>query len=227
MKNIGQTLLRLRTEQNLSQRELAALLARDGVHVTNQAVSKWENNLTQPNTRQFLALLRALKVRDAVAVFTGTPPADPLEGFNAEGRAKVRSYIDDLAATGRYRAAASLRRLPLYRLAASAGTGQFLDQSEAELVPVGEEVPAAAEFGVRLAGDSMEPRYHDGQVVWVQRQESLRSGEIGIFLYDDCAYCKLLSLDAQGARLLSLNPAYAPIVLREDETLTVFGRVVS
>lgn len=82
--------------------------------------------------------------------------------------------------------------LPLYSLAVSAGTGQFLDSEDYDMTEVGPEVPDGANFGVRVAGDSMEPRFHDGQTVWVSQQHSLMTGEIGIFLYDGCAYLKQL-----------------------------------
>ena len=36
------------------------------------------------------------------------------------------------------------------------------------MVEVGREVPDGANFGVRVAGDSMEPQFHDGQVIWVR-----------------------------------------------------------
>ena len=51
-------------------------------------------------------------------------------------------------------------------------------------------VPAGAEFGIYVSGDSMEPRYHSGQIVWVKRCEELECGDIGIFVYDDCGYLK-------------------------------------
>lgn len=227
-QTIGQTLTRLRTQQGLSQRELAAQLCAAGVQVSNQAVSKWENDSTQPSARQFLALLRIFGVRDALSVFTGVPAEDPRDGLNRAGQEKVDCYIRDLLATGLYRdkQPAALRCLPLYDLPASAGTGQFLEQSGYETVAVGEDVPASADFGIRLAGDSMQPRFADGQTVWVHRQNTLEHGQIGIFLYDGCAYCKRLEQSSQGLRLCSLNPAYAPIVLRPGEELTVFGRVV-
>lgn len=83
-----------------------------------------------------------------------------------------------------------LRTLPLYSLAVSAGTGQFLDGEDYEMVEVGQEVPEGSNFGVRVAGDSMEPEFHDGQTVWVRQQRSLMTGDIGIFLYDGSAYLK-------------------------------------
>ena len=34
-------------------------------------------------------------------------------------------------------------------------------------------VPKGADFGVRVSGDSMEPVYHDGQIVWVEECETV------------------------------------------------------
>ena len=50
-----------------------------------------------------------------------------------------------------------LRVLPVYLQPASAGTGQWLDDDLSEEMEVDDSVPANAEFGVRLAGDSMSP----------------------------------------------------------------------
>ena len=83
-----------------------------------------------------------------------------------------------------------------------------------------------ADFGVRIAGDSMEPRFVHGQIVWVHRQETLRSGEIGVFLYNGAGYCKRFERAAGRVELVSLNPRYAPIRVAERDELRVFGRVV-
>lgn len=93
-------------------------------------------------------------------------PAGLLAGLNAEGRRRALEYIALLRESKRFAAAPevpALRSLPLYSLAVSAGTGQFLDGESYEMQPVGPEVPEEANFGVRVAGDSMEPRFHDGR----------------------------------------------------------------
>ena len=118
------------------------------------------------------------------------------------------------------------RVLPLYRLAVSAGTGEFLDGDDYEAVEVGEEVSPLADFGVRIAGDSMEPRFVNGQIVWVRRQETLRHGEIGIFLYNGAGYCKRLERAGGRLELVSLNRAYPPIRVSAGDELRVFGKVV-
>lgn len=229
MQNIGEKLAALRRRAGYSQKELAERLAVYGVRVSNQAVSKWEKGLTQPNADQFLALCRALDAENIGLEFLGRR-SGLLRDLNDAGVGKLREYADLLRASGLYslpaEARAEQRVLPLYSLAVSAGTGQFLDSDDFESIVVGAEVPDAADYGVRVAGNSMEPRYLDGQTVWVQYRRTLRSGEIGIFLYDDNAYLKQLIVDGDGVRLHSLNPEYGDIVVRSAGELRVLGKVV-
>ena len=64
-------------------------------------------------------------------------------------------------------------------------TGAFLAEGNFEMISFPESsIPDGAEFGVRVSGDSMEPVYHDGQIVWVQQCETLRTGEVGVMIYD-------------------------------------------
>lgn len=186
-KTFGETIASLRRAHGMRQQTLADALAEAGVPVSNQAVSKWENDATLPNAQQFLTLCRVLDVDDIAGTFSGGDAGGLLAGLNAEGRRRALEYIALLRESKRFAAApepAVLRSLPLYSLAVSAGTGQFLDGESYEMQPVGPEVPEEANFGVRVAGDSMEPRFHSGQTVWVHQQPTLDPGEIGVFLYD-------------------------------------------
>lgn len=227
-KTIGETLTARRRELGLSQSELAGLLADYGVTVTNQAVSKWENDVNQPGAGQFLALCAALEIEDVMGAFTGGS-AGYLNGLDYEGRKKALDYISLLRVSGLYAqktAKAAARSLPLYSLAVSAGTGQFLDSEDYELTQAGPEVPGEANFGVRVSGSSMEPRYHDGQTVWVRQQSELGHGEIGVFLYDGNAYLKQLAGEPGRPALHSLNPAYADIQVSPALPLRVLGRAL-
>ena len=228
MQNLGEKLTALRRRAGLSQKALAERLALYGVTVTNQAVSKWEKGLTQPNADQFLALCRALDAENIGAEFFGRR-GGMLRDLNDAGVRKLREYADLLRASGLYALPPeerSERVLPLYSLAVSAGTGQFLDSEDFESVIVGADVPDTADYGVRVAGNSMEPRYQDGQTVWVQYRRTLQSGEIGVFLYDGNAYLKQLIVTDAGPRLHSLNPDYSDIPIRSAVELRVLGRVV-
>lgn len=194
--SFGERLTAARKAAGLNQTQVAERLTRAGFPVRTQAVSKWETNTTQPNARQLVELCRIYHIRDVVAAFA---PAVSVHGD---------------------------RVLPLYRLAVSAGTGEFLENNGFESVEVGEDVPPLADFGVRIAGDSMEPRFVHGQIVWVKRQATLEPGEIGIFLYNGAGYCKRLERGPEGVSLVSLNPRYAPIRVGSGDELRVFGKVV-
>ena len=102
------------------------------------------------------------------------------------------------------------RTLNLYDLPVSAGTGQFLDSDCFSEMEVGDEVSPDADFGVRVSGDSMEPLYLNGQIIWVHQQETLEDGEIGIFFLDGEAYVK----------------KYAPIKVSSGSVFRTFGKVV-
>lgn len=226
--NLGEKLVRLRRRLGLSQKELAGRLDSMGVAVTNQAVSKWEKGLTQPNASQFLTLCRALEVESISMEFSGEE-GGLMRGLNAEGARRVCEYADILRASGMFsaREAVKKRVLPLYSMAVSAGTGQFLDSSDYTTAEVGEDVPESADFGVRISGNSMSPRYEDGQNVWIRSQQTLNPGETGVFLYDGCAYIKrLVSRDGR-IYLHSENPDYADIEVSEYGCLRVLGRAVT
>ena len=226
--SIGSVLEQKRKERGLLQAELAELLEQEDVQVSKHAVSKWESDKTLPNAQQFLALCRELKIYDVLGEFLGE--ADELRtGLNELGKKRLREYARLLRGSEAFRAIeqAPLRVLPLYDLAVSAGTGQFLDGENYEMMECGVEVPEGAHFGVRIAGNSMEPRYHDGQTIWVRQQRSLMSGEIGIFLYDGDAYLKKLVAEDGQVKLHSLNPAYEDIVVSSALPLRVLGKVLS
>lgn len=197
-KLFGSRLAAARKAAGLNQTQVALRLTEAGYPVRTQAVSKWETGTTLPSALQLVELCRLYRIRDVVAAF----------GREAEERRSPG------------------RVLPLYRLAVSAGTGEFLDGEDYDTVEVGEEVSPLADFGVRIAGDSMEPRFVHGQIVWVRRQETLRSGEIGIFLYNGSGYCKRLERTDHSTELVSLNPHYPPIRVRPEDELRLLGRVV-
>ena len=230
--SIGSVLSARRKALGLSQNALVARLEQEDIHVTKQAVSKWETDRVTPNAEQFLALCKILRIQDVLGEFLNQP-GDVFSGLNRLGRERVREYAALLRKSAQFRQPLQeepprpLRMLPLYELAVSAGTGQFLDGENYEMVECGVEVPEGSNFGVRVAGDSMEPRFHNGQTIWVRQQRTLMSGEIGIFLYDGEAYLKELVLADGAARLHSLNPKYRDIVVSSTLPLRVLGKVLS
>ena len=99
--------------------------------------------------------------------------------LDENGQEKAKDYMELLLQSGLYSQKNSIiyqfprRTLKLYDLPVSAGTGQFLDSDSFSEMEVGNEVSAQADFGVRVSGDSMEPLYLNGQIIWIHRQDTL------------------------------------------------------
>ena len=108
-------------------------------------------------------------------------------------------------------------------LPASAGTGVYLhsDDTEPLKVPSTPET-RKANYALRVAGDSMQPRFYDGDVVLVRTQPSVEPGEIGIFIYNGEGYIKQFG----GNRLISINPDYEDIYITDPDSFCCKGRVI-
>jgi Predicted transcriptional regulator len=237
MKDIGSILAEYRKKAGYSQKEAAELLTKEGTATKDKSIYTWEKGKSTPNPTQFLLLCKIYGITDIYSTFLEPNPDNPLSSLNDAGKEKVQDYIKLLKLSKEYRIEENKeenvielpvkRELPLYLLAASAGTGEFLDSEAHEMVVVGSEVPEKASFGIRLNGNSMEPRYMNGQIVWVYRTTELFDGDIGIFYLDGQAYCKKLHKGKGFLELLSFNPDYKPIRINEASDFKVFGRVVS
>ena len=127
---------------------------------------------------------------------------------------------------GRYagaQAKTGKRTLLLYELPVSAGSGVYLDDHKAERVSIPNNTKTLeADYALRISGNSMEPKYHNGDVLLVQNAESVEVGEAGIFLLDGNGFFKIFG----GDRLISLNPDYGPILLKDFADVQCRGRVI-
>jgi len=122
-------------------------------------------------------------------------------------------------------ASGALARRPvlLYELPVSAGNGVYLDDTKAERIQIPDnEKTESVEYAIRISGNSMEPAYRDGDILLVENCESVEVGELGIFVLDGDGFFKKFG----GDRLMSLNPAYGDILLRNFEEAVCCGRVI-
>jgi DNA polymerase V len=84
-----------------------------------------------------------------------------------------------------------------------------------------------ATFYVRVEGDSMEPRIHDGELLVVDQMVETKDGDIVIARLGCEFMVKRLHTEGDGGiRLLSENPSYAPIEITEGMDFEVWGRVM-
>jgi XRE family transcriptional regulator len=111
-----------------------------------------------------------------------------------------------------------------YDHAASAGTGQYLNDVRVEQIEL--PIDVDADFVIPIKGDSMEPDYHDGDLVFIQTSVDLNNGVIGVFNYNGEAYIKQLVIDTEQAYLHSLNPKYKDMPITPETDFRIIGEVV-
>ncbi len=115
------------------------------------------------------------------------------------------------------------KKVLLYDLPVSAGPGVYLDDTMAEEINIPDnERTSNTDFALRISGNSMEPKYHDGDILLVEDTDSVEVGELGIFILDGNGYFKKFG----GDKLISLNPEYGDILLRDYVEAVCCGRVV-
>lgn len=86
-------------------------------------------------------------------------------------------------------------------------------------------------YGLRIRGDSMQPRIEEGDVVIVRKQSTADDGQTVIAIVNgNDAVCKKLKVYKDGIALVSNNPIYPPMYFSTSDTqdipVRIIGRVV-
>ena len=86
-------------------------------------------------------------------------------------------------------------------------------------------------YGLRIRGDSMQPRIEEGDVVIVRKQSTADDGQTVIAIVNgNDAVCKKLKVYKDGIALVSNNPMYPPMYFSASDTqdipVRIIGRVV-
>ncbi len=235
--NIANNIRRFRKQSSISQKEFGKSLG-----VAPNTVSEWESGKYTPDADTLVKIcdLLGTTLTDIYGCDTGIQATQNkmVNGFEYEIIKKYR----ELGAHGKlivnfilqkeydlcmeqdcYEEEAEVFYLPLPYLPVSAGTGVYLDSDGSDIL----RVPATAKnkkanFALRVAGDSMEPEYHNNDILLVRSQPVLQPGELGIFLLNGEGYFKKLSK----GKLVSLNPAYPDIVIKDDDDIRCMGKVI-
>jgi len=87
----------------------------------------------------------------------------------------------------------------------------------------------SCDFALRVKGDSMVgARIHDGDIVFIRRQEDVADGQIAAVIVDGEATLKRVYHVKNGLQLLSENPKYPPMMftLEECGCIRILGRAV-
>ena len=111
----------------------------------------------------------------------------------------------------------------------SAGTG-LMNFDDIETIPYLVETPPPVQYDYawQVSGDSMEPLFQDGEIIYTKKIEAgqITDGQVIVTLIDDDLYVKKASLKTGQLVLQSLNKKYKDILVDEDSFVQIVGRVV-
>ncbi|MCD0938910.1 helix-turn-helix domain-containing protein, partial [Staphylococcus aureus] len=87
---------------------------------------------------------------------------------------------------------------------ASAGIGERLYNEPISKEFVRGYVPAH-DIALKVNGDSMEPLFKNGQIIFIEKSHTIKDGQIGVFIINGDAYVKKVYVEDNRLTLVSLN----------------------
>lgn len=203
---VGERIKDLREKLGISQVDFA-----DKINVSKQTLYKYENNI--------ITNIPSDKI-EAVANIGNLSPAY-LMGWD--------SNVGPVMCGTKHKQPGVTINV-LGRVAAGTPIEAIEDIIETEEIT--QELASTGEFfGLRIHGDSMEPKMSEGDVVIVKQQEDAESGDVVIVTINGTdATCKRLRKYRDGIELVSTNPNYNPMFFSNEEIenkpIRVIGKVV-
>lgn len=229
--SLGERIRKARDAKGLKQSELAEMIEVKSAGV----ISNWEKDINKPDADKIIKLCEVLGISASYLLdYYGNTISVSIEEqehikkyrtLDPYGQKAVTSVLDIEFERCTYIPEPNreeLIEISINYAPVSAGFGDELEdyeQWEKASVPLTPE-SRKADFILVVDGDSMEPKFHNGDYILVRKQPAVDIGQIGIFGVDGKGYIKKYG----GDKLISLNKKYPDIPLNEDSRC--FGLVL-
>lgn len=220
-----------RESLRMEQKELARALG-----ITANAISNWETGRARPDVYLIPEICRTLHI-SLYELFDMDDPLNITAGeqimlrdfrmLTQGHQYSVRRLIESLTNVEISEKSPDLCPILKINRALAAGIGdpsEFEDNAETVYVYYSPEV-SCADFIFKVNGDSMEPEYHSGDEVLVQRLSNtceMGYGDIGAFIVGNEMYIKKYEEDG----LHSLNAKYSVMHFEDTDSVYLIGKVI-
>ena len=233
MHVFGDVIRKYRTQAKYNQRDLAQLMG-----VNQNTICNWENDKNQPDAQALrrLCVLLDIPLYEFFGIEDKHSSISEREktllnlyrSLDVHGKEDLDTFVEAMSGNVHKRklrmALERMNSVADFGRAAAAGDGtDWDDHPETEhCILFDSHAVSAADEIITVCGQSMEPKFHDGDRVLVQYCSDLSYGDIGIFYVPGMGgVIKQVAHD----RLHSLNPEFDDIFPYEDGA-KIIGRVL-
>lgn len=236
---VGQRIRLYREKKGMEQKALA-----EKIGVIANAVSNWENGRSRPDLALLPKICTVLNVTLDELFGMPSSAAEPKPAItmkkagdellltkyrrlNKGHRSVVDSMLDKLAEAEDYEVYERIIGTTEFtkQLAAGFDPGCEFDDEGETILLYKDMVNSLTDCIFTVSGDSMEPDFHSGDKVMVQRLtdgSGLEFGEIGAFIFGNETYIK----EYRKNGLHSLNPKYKLMRFNNEDSVYIIGRVL-
>lgn len=192
----------LRTNRNTSQTAVAQYLG-----VTRAAYNSWEKGKYVPNKKNLEELAAYFNV-EATYFESEYEIVNKYLQLNEINQKKLLTMANELYVSQLYK----------YQVHAklSAGLGNFYyEDYEFDTVYFNKDI--SYDIASWIDGDSMEPKYHNGDVALIKKTGYDFDGLVYAVVYNEETYIKKVFLEENTVRLVSINDNYKDIIASTEE----------
>ena len=209
IEEVSLEIKRRREELGLYQEDVVDKLKKEGIDISISGLSRIESKERQKiDTALLIALSKILK-------------KDFIKMLGHESEKEPSNVTDEVFE--------SFVTIPLYGMA-SAGNG-LIESEESNIeyinIPKLNGNVKKSDFATKVKGDSMEPYYHNGDIIVVDvSNQDIRTlnGKEALIFYEDKKYLKIVHFEPGTGNLFlkSYNPAYKDIKIEDNEVDTLY-----
>lgn len=185
----------LRKLNKLSQKELSSEIG-----VAQSTLSTWENGVFEPDAQTLVVLANKFNV--SIDYLLGK---EKDTSFNLNEMSNIITFEN-------------FKKIPI--IGTIACGEPILAEENFEGYTHIEDV-VNADFGLRCKGDSMSPKFFDGDIVLIRQQPMVENGQIAAVIIDNEATLKRVYIDQDKIVLNPENLSFAPLVYQGEQMNTV------
>lgn len=212
--SVGKRIKQLRNENGFTQEELGQKIG-----VKKAAIQKYENGSVVNIKKDRLKILAEVLSTTPSYIMGWAEFDEQLDTRKIKQEVDQMSHGTRIPILGKVAAGIPIEAI------------ENLNGDEWEEIP--DEMATQADyFALRIQGNSMEPKFSEGDVVIVKKQDDIESGDIAVVMVngDDATVKKVMKQDS-GIVLVSLNSSVYPPVFYDNKSIyelpiIILGKVV-